>query len=318
MAQNEFAIIQHYFSAIGKPGANTVLGIGDDAAVVEVPAGCQQVISMDTLIAGVHFPDGTHPADIAYKALAVNLSDLAAMAATPSWFLLSLSLPQTDSAWLAAFAEGLAETALEFELQLIGGDTCHGALSITLQIAGLVPTDKFVTRAGANSGDLVLVSGNLGTAGLALAHLQEDLELPEEIREHCLRALNRPLPRLELADFLRRFASAAIDISDGLLGDLGHILKSSQCGARIDQTKLPVLPWIEQQSLYDIALGAGDDYEICCTVPARYRAEIESWNRRHAHCQLSVIGEVTASGFFLQSGKQETDLAAARGYRHFE
>jgi thiamine-monophosphate kinase len=318
MAQNEFAIIQQYFSAIGKPSTNTVLGIGDDAAVVEVPAGYQQVVSIDTLIAGVHFPLETNPADIACKALAVNLSDLAAMAATPSWFLLSLSLPQTEPSWLEAFAGGLRQAAAEFELQLIGGDTCHGALSISLQVAGLVPAGEFVTRAGASSGDLVLVSGKLGAAGLGLAHLQGSIDLPEALRADCLRALNRPRPRLELSGFLRRFATAAIDISDGLQGDLGHILKASRCGARIDRAALPVMPWIEQQDLYHIALGAGDDYEICCTVPAKHRAEIDEWNRRHAHCRLSTIGEITESGFYLQVGDRITDLADAKGYRHFE
>jgi thiamine-monophosphate kinase len=318
MAQDEFAIIQQYFSAIGAPAASTVLGIGDDAAVVEVPAGFQQVVSMDTLISGVHFPADTSPADIAYKALAVNLSDLAAMAATPSWFLLSLSLPQTEPSWLEAFADGLRQTAAEFELQLIGGDTCNGALSISLQVAGLVPTDKFVTRAGARPGDLILVSGELGAAGLGLAHLQGRIDLPEELRAGCLRALNRPRPRLELTDFLRQFASAAIDISDGLQGDLGHILKASRCGARIDRAAIPVMPWIKNQDLYHFALGAGDDYEICCTVPLEHRAKIENWNRRNPHCFLTAVGEITDSDFALQVGEQLTDLTDASGYRHFE
>jgi thiamine-monophosphate kinase len=318
MAQNEFAIIQQYFSAIGKPATTTVLGIGDDAAVVEVPPGYQQVVSIDTLIAGVHFPVETDPADIACKALAVNLSDLAAMAATPSWFLLSLSLPQTAPAWLEAFAGGLHQAATEFELQLIGGDTCRGELSISLQVAGLVPAGEFVTRAGAIPGDLVLVSGKLGAAGLGLAHLQGRIDLPEDLRADCLQALNRPRPRLELAVFLRQFATAAIDISDGLQGDLGHILNASHCGARIDRATIPVVDWIEQQELHEIALGAGDDYEICCTVPAKFQAEIDDWNRRHTHCHLSTIGEITESGFYLQVEDQLTDLADAGGYRHFE
>ncbi len=317
MAQNEFAIIQQYFSAIGVPAASTVLGIGDDAAVVEVPAGFQQVVSMDTLIAGVHFPQDTNPTDIACKALAVNLSDLAAMAATPSWFLLSLSLPHTDPSWLEAFADGLRQTATAFDLQLIGGDTCHGALSISIQVAGLVPAGEFVTRAGASPGDLILVSGDLGGAGLGLAYLQGRIDLPEALRADCLRALNQPRPRLELSDFLRQFASAAIDISDGLQGDLAHILKASHRGARIDLAEIPVIPWIEHQDLYHFALGAGDDYEICCTVPSKHRAEIENWNHLHPHCRLSTIGKITDSGFDLRIGKQIIDLSDARGYRHF-
>ena len=179
MAQNEFAIIQQYFSTVGEEGTGVLLGIGDDAAVVELPAGFQQVVSMDTLISGVHFPLDTAPADIAYKALAVNLSDLAAMAATPNWFLLSLTLPDFDAGWLGQFADGLRQIADQYKLRLIGGDTCRGALSISIQISGLVPAGTFVTRAGARAGDLVVVSGNLGNAGLGLAFKQGRIDLPD-------------------------------------------------------------------------------------------------------------------------------------------
>ena len=318
MAQDEFSIIQQYFADVGKTRPDTVLSIGDDAAVVEVPQGFQQVVSMDTLISGVHFAADTSPADIAHKALAVNLSDLAAMAATPDWFLLSISLPQVDADWLRQFANGLKHTAERFALQLIGGDTCRGHLSISIQIAGLVPAGRFVTRAGARPGDLLLVSGLLGNAGLGLAHQQGRAELPDDLRLRCLQALHRPQPRLELIDFLRSFASSAIDVSDGLQGDLSHILKASHCGARIDQAALPVDPWIKQQNLYHYALGAGDDYEICCSLPQKYRAEIESWNRQHADCYLTVIGELTDSGFTLQVGNEQIDLATAGGFRHFD
>jgi thiamine-monophosphate kinase len=317
MAQDEFSIIQQYFTDVGKPTPNTVLSIGDDAAVVQIPQGFQQVVSMDTLICGVHFAADTAPADIAHKALAVNLSDLAAMAATPDWFLLSISLPQVDADWLRQFADGLQHTAQHFAVQLIGGDTCRGELSISIQIAGLVPAGKFVTRAGGRPGDLLLVSGLLGNAGLGLAHQQGRVELPDEFRLRCLQALHRPQPRLELIEFLRCFASSAIDVSDGLQGDLAHILKASHCGARIDQAALPVAPWIKQHNLYHYALGAGDDYEICCSVPQEYRAEIESWNRQHADCCLTVIGELTDSGFILQAANEQIDLAAEGGFRHF-
>ena len=318
MAQDEFSIIQHYFAGVGKPTPNTVLTIGDDAAVVEVPQGFQQVVSMDTLISGVHFAADTSPADIAYKALAVNLSDLAAMAATPDWFLLSISLPRVDADWLQQFADGLRHTAERFALQLIGGDTCRGNLSISIQIAGLVPVARFVTRAGGRAGDLLLVSGVLGNAGLGLAYQQGRVELPDDLRLRSLQALNRPQPRLELVEFLRNFASAAIDVSDGLQGDLAHILDASHCGARIDRAALPVDPWIEQHNLYQYALGAGDDYEICCSVPQKYRAEVESWNRQHADCYLTQIGELTDAGYTLQVGNQQVDLATSGGFRHFD
>jgi thiamine-monophosphate kinase len=186
MAQDEFSIIQQYFADVGKQTANTVLSIGDDAAVVQIPQGFQQVVSMDTLISGVHFAADTAPADIAHKALAVNLSDLVAMAAIPDWFLLSISLPQVDADWLRQFADGLQHTAQRFAVQLIGGDTCRGQLSISIQIAGLVPAGRFVTRAGGQPGDLLLVSGSLGDAGLGLAHQQGRVELPDEFRLLCL------------------------------------------------------------------------------------------------------------------------------------
>jgi len=317
MAQDEFGIIERYFSNIGKPTDDILLGVGDDAAVVNLAAHHQLVVSMDTLLAGIHFPHDTSPADIAYKALAVNLSDLAAMAARPVWFLMSLTLPQVDSNWLSQFANGLRQTADSFGLQLIGGDTCHGELSITIQIAGSVPADQYLTRARARPGDLILVSGELGNAALGLAYHQGKIELPQDLQAKCSLALNRPRPRLELVPFLREFASAAIDISDGLQGDLAHILKASGCGAKIARVALPVNAWIEQQDVYHYALGAGDDYEICCCLPTRYQTEIETWNLRHPDCRLTVIGEVTESGYLMREGNNLIDLTQTAGYRHF-
>ncbi|MCP4983284.1 MAG: thiamine-phosphate kinase [Gammaproteobacteria bacterium] len=318
MAQDEFAIIEQYFSDIGKSAGPVSVGIGDDAAVVNVTPGNQLAVSIDTLIGGVHFSPDTSPADIAYKALAVNLSDLAAMGATPAWFLLSLTLPQIDSSWLSQFSNGLRQTADLFNCQLIGGDTCRGELSITIQITGMVPSDRSVTRKQAHPGDLILVSGELGNAALGLAYKKGEIELPEELRSKCLLALNRPQPRLELAAFLREFASAAIDISDGLQGDLAHILQASDCGARISQVAIPVNSWIEQQDAYQYALGAGDDYEICCCVAPEFKTEIDTWNRDHPDCRLTAIGEITESGYFLRVGENLVDLITARGYRHFD
>lgn len=317
MAQDEFAIIERYFSNIGKPANNIALSIGDDAAVVDVPPAEQLVVSMDTLVSGVHFPPDTSPADIAYKALAVNLSDLAAMAATPAWFLLALTLPRNDPNWLHQFARGLGQTAEAFNLQLIGGDTCHGELSISIQVAGLVPSARYVTRRYASPGDLILVTGELGNAALGLAHKQGKIVLPQKLQKKCLVALDRPQPRLELTPFLREYAHAAIDISDGLQGDLAHILKASGCGAKIMQDSLPVNTWI-RQGYYDYALAAGDDYEICCCVSPRHRAQIDQWNRGHPDCRLSIIGEITESGYTLQRGENLINLDNTKGYQHFD
>lgn len=314
---SEFAIIEQYFSDIGKAADNTLLGVGDDAAVVDLPPGQQLVVAMDTLIEGTHFPQDTSPADIAYKSLAVNLSDLAAMGATPAWFLMSLSLDSDDPQWLSGFAGSLKETAEEYGLQLIGGDTCRGKLAISIQIAGHLPNDQFVTRQGAKPGDIILVSGELGNAAMGLAQQQGKLELAPALQSKCALALNRPRPRLELGPFLRRFASSAIDISDGLVGDLKHILKASACGARVRLEALPVDPWIEQHGAWDYALGAGDDYEICCTLPVELCAEVDTWNHANLDCRLTPIGEITESGYYLQDGDNRIDLDQRQGYRHF-
>ncbi len=315
---NEFEIIEQYFSGVGPVAECTKLGIGDDAAVVEVPPGQQLVVAMDTLIEGRHFPLDTNPADLAYKALAVNLSDLAAMAADPSWFLLSLTLPDNDPHWLSQFANSLKQTADTFDLQLIGGDTCRGSLAISVQIAGLVPRGEYVRRAGAMPGDIVLVSGELGNAALGLADKQAGLELSPALQAKCSLALNRPRPRLELIPFLRDFASSAIDISDGLVGDLGHIIVASGCGARIARVAIPVNEWIERNDAYPYALDAGDDYEICCTLPAEHSDEVDSWNHSHPECRLTPIGEITEDGYFLRDGEELIDLDKRQGYRHFE
>ncbi len=317
MASDEFTIIERYFTAIGKAHCNTQLGIGDDAAVLDLPVGHQLVVSMDTLIQGVHFPIETHPSDIAYKSLVVNLSDLAAMAAEPVWFLLSITLPDSRDAWLKDFSMGLKQAAERYPIQLVGGDTCRGPLSVTIQAGGQVPVDAYIRRDKAEVGDLILITGTLGNAALGLAEMEGKIELTASEAETCRTALNRPRPRLELTPFLREFAHSAIDLSDGLQSDLGHLLNASGCGAMIDQRQIPVNDWIKQSGHYQYALNAGDDYEICCTIGARHRAAVRSWNLQHPDCFLSVIGKVTQSGFQLQADDQVIELDQSEGYRHF-
>ncbi|MCH7881846.1 MAG: thiamine-phosphate kinase [Proteobacteria bacterium] len=317
MLPTEFSLIERFFADTGNTDYPARLSQGDDAAVLDVPAGMQAVMSIDTLIGGVHFPEQTSAADVACKALAVNLSDLAAMAAKPAWFLLSLSLPGNDEVWLEEFSSSLRQVSQDYRVELIGGDTCRGALSVTIQVTGLVPEGEYVTRAGARVGDSILVSGVLGNAALGLAHLQQRIHLPESLQEVCLNALNRPKPRLELADFLARYASAAIDLSDGLVGDLSHILRNSQVGAALRQGDLPVNEWIRENDAFDYALMGGDDYEICCTLPAQYRDRIDEWNQAHPDCPLSEIGEITATDYTLIKDKQSVDLKDRQGYQHF-
>ena len=317
MSQSEFSLIERYFANTGRTPYSAKLSQGDDAAIVEIPQGKQVVMSVDTLVSGIHFPEQTSAADIAHKALAVNLSDLAAMGATPAWFLLSITLPEVNDPWLAEFSTALKDTSEQYEIELIGGDTCHGPLSISIQITGLVDKDRYVSRSGARIGDLILVSGQLGNAALGLASLQEKIRLPKELEEMAVRALNRPAPRLCLTVFLQQFSNAAIDLSDGLVGDLKHILDKSDVGAVIRQAELPVNDWIKQNNAYQFAFTGGDDYELCLTVSPDYRDDITAWNQNNPDCQLKEIGEITESGYYLIVGDQTVDLTSTKGYQHF-
>lgn len=317
MPQAEFSIIENYFANLGSSEQGTILSQGDDAAVLEVPQGKQAVMSVDTLIAGVHFPLETNSSDIAHKALAVNLSDLAAMGATPAWFLLSLTIPNTDQNWLESFSRSLGEIAEQYRIELVGGDTCHGPLSITIQVTGLVDKDNYITRSGAKVGDLILVSGQLGNAALGLAHLQNRIKLDESLILPCIQAINRPVPRLCLTEFLRDYASAAIDISDGLVGDLKHILDKSKVGATIRKNDLPVSEWIKNSNAYEYALTGGDDYELCITMPPKYRDQVVLWNRDNPDCQLQEIGAITETGYLLDAETESIDLSHSTGYQHF-
>ncbi len=314
---SEFSLIERYFRDTGVARQSTKLAQGDDAAVVEIPSGYQLVMSIDTLIDGVHFPQQTCASDIAHKALAVNLSDLAAMGANPAWFLLSISLPDTNEQWLAEFSQSLKQLAQIYQIELIGGDTCRGPLSITVQVNGLVKRNQFITRSGARSGDMIVVSGQLGDAVLGLKHLQGHISLPEAFKSTCINALNKPVPRICLTDFLQQYATAAIDLSDGLVGDLRHILAESKVGATIYQSELPVNQWITQNNAFDWALSGGDDYEMCFTLPKMYRNKLNDWNQQNRDCPLSVIGEITNTGYFLSDSRGATDLSSTQGYQHF-
>jgi thiamine-monophosphate kinase len=267
---NEFSLIDHYFKNQKLSRPDVLLGIGDDAALLKVPSNCLLVLSMDTLIEGVHFPSKTAPFDIGYKALAVNLSDLAAMGAEPAWMTLALTLPEINTTWLDEFTNGLYQLAKQFNVQLIGGDTTRGSLAITIQVHGFVPPHQALCRHNAKVGDKIYVSGTLGDAGLGLQVALDDRHLPTQDKLFALQRLNKPTPRIQLGILLREIATSAIDISDGLLADLNHILKSSRVGARIIAKNIPLssalqkLPLSEAQPL---ALTAGDDYELCFTIP---------------------------------------------------
>lgn len=275
----EFNLIARYFTRSTKRAA---LGIGDDCALIKVSAGCELAISTDTLVEGVHFFAGADAEKLGHKSLAVNLSDLAAMGATPRYVTLALTLPSIDDAWLAAFSRGFFSLADEFDVELIGGDTTRGPLSITLTIMGEIEAGRALRREGAVAGDDIWVSGTLGGAALALMHMQQKIQLQPHIFARVEDRLHRPSPRIALAQTLLGAVSAAIDISDGLVADLGHICERSKLSAVIERGLLPlasslmsVRADLREGLINECALSGGDDYELCFTAPVAARAEIE-------------------------------------------
>lgn len=309
---NEFDIIRHYFQRDVSTHKGVRTGIGDDAAVVSVPNGQELVLTMDTLIEGVHFPATTAAADIGWKALAVNLSDLAAMGAEPRWVTLSLTLPEADSDWLEKFSNGFFELAGQYSIALIGGDLTRGQLSITVQAHGVLPAGQALTRGGARTGDRIFVSGCLGDAGFALT-----MNNSQQTDYFCQR-LNRPMPRLALGQALRGLASSAIDISDGLAGDLRHILDAGDCGARVDTGKLPVsaalAAAVDGESARRLAATAGDDYELCFTVAPHDVVLVDQLSQELA-IPLTAIGTIVAGNALDWNSSDQASPYSA--FQHF-
>lgn len=292
----EFELIRRYFAARPPVRADVRVGIGDDAAVVRPPAGMDIVITTDVLVADVHFFADVDPAALGHKALAVNLSDLAATGAEPAWFTLNLTLPDADPAWLQRFAAGMFNLADEHALQLVGGDTARGPLAVGITAIGLVAEGKGLLRSGARVGDAIYVTGALGDAALALAGRQGMQRLGAEEMAFVAARLDRPTPRVDAGRALRDIATSAIDVSDGLMADLGHVLAASGVGARIEREAVPVSPVYRgrlSEVGWDYALAGGDDYELCFTVPAAGRQRIESL-ARDLNLPLTRIGEITS------------------------
>jgi len=320
---NEFELIARFFSR--PPRSPSVrLGVGDDAALLLPSPGCEIAAAVDMLVAGRHFVADTDPAGLGHKALAVNLSDMAAMGATPKWALLAGALPDSDPAWLAAFAEGLYALADAHGVDLVGGDTTRGPLNLCVTILGEVPIGAALTRAGAHPGDDIYVSGTLGDAALAVAAMAGRIDLDPAARSACMARLDRPTPRVALGEALRGVATAAIDVSDGLVGDLGHILERSGAGARIDLEKLPRSAALEKRlrgSPRSIALGCllagGDDYELCFTAPNAQRGRVDAIARELA-LPLTRIGKITAAAGLVVRDENGTPLPSLpRAYDHF-
>lgn len=320
MTDSEFDVIKQYFtSAITRD--DVAVGIGDDCALLDVPKDKQLVTTTDTLISGVHFPEQTSPEDIAYKSVAVNLSDLAAMGAEPAWVTLALTLPTIDHDWLKRFSSSFQQQLKCFNVQLIGGDTTKGALSITIHAMGFITDKQCMLRSNAKSGDRIYVSGSLGDAALGLMLLQDNA-LASTDDEYFVGRLNKPQARVMLGHALAEFSQCAIDISDGLFADLGHILESSHCGAEIVLNKIPVSIQMKNylsntnKTLGIHQLMTGDDYELCFTVSEENEARIKEI-ADNLDIPLSCIGVITqGEGItFMNNGK--VIFVPQTGFDHF-
>ena len=314
----EFEIIERYFTRpSGDP--DVLIGVGDDAAVIAVRG--LAAVTVDTLVAGVHFPDGIAPTLLGYRALAVNLSDLAAMGAEPRWCTLALTLPEPDELWLDGFSRGLFELAERHGVSLVGGDLTRGPLTITVQLMGRIDGERMLTRGGGNLGDDVYVTGTLGDSAAGIALINERVDTPPGSAGAALKArFYKPAPRVDAGLALRTLASAAIDVSDGLLADLGHICERSGCGALIDVERVPLsaelLSTFPPQIALAHALGGGDDYELCFAAPPS-RAEQIDRALEATGTTATRIGQLVAGQEVVCRRDGEPYAPRVLGFRHF-
>ena len=318
--RREFELIEKYFSRSNAKFESVIQGVGDDSAIVEIPASKQLVISTDTLLESVHFSSETAPRDIGYKSLAVSLSDLAAMGAQPEFATLNLSIPKADDRWLKRFSSGFFEIADQYNLALIGGDTVNGPLGITVTVFGSVDEGGCMLRSGARPGDGIFVTGTLGDAALGLLLANDNLGVSDEVSRYLLHRLNRPSPRVDVALGLRRHATSAIDISDGLIADLTHILEQSGVGAEIELERVPLSDAYRQLLTdvgWDHALARGDDYELCVTLPEN--SEFALVNEKLIEgVKLTRVGIITEQpGLVIKNLLQEPYHPEHSGYSHF-
>jgi thiamine-monophosphate kinase len=314
----EFALIDRLRARL-RDGADAgvVLGIGDDAALLRVPPGHELAVTSDTLVAGVHFPLDTAVADIGWKALAVNLSDLAAMGAAPAWCTLALTLPEADADWVDAFLDGFLELAAQHRVALVGGDTTRGPLAVTLTAHGLVPDREAMRRDHARAGDDVWVTGTLGDAAGGLAQVLAGGPYSAKLRYR----LDRPTPRVDAGLALRGLAHAAIDLSDGLLQDLGHVLAASGIGARLDLGRLPtsrtLADHFDERRRWELQLSGGDDYELCFTAPPSRALAIEQALAGFDVTATAIGHLVAGHGIVCTTPDGEAYTPPLAGYDHF-
>ncbi len=315
----EFELIKRHFT---RPAANAVLGVGDDCALVDVTNGMDLAVSTDTMVSGTHFFPDVNPENLGHKALAVNLSDMAAMGATPHWAMLALTVPNVNHEWLAAFAKGFFDLAQEYSVDLIGGDTTRGPLTLTVTIMGEVPAGAALRRGGAKAGNDIWVSGNVGDAALAVAHRYGRLVLDAADYHEAVMRLYEPTPRVSLGQALRGLANSAIDISDGLLADLTHICRLSNVGATVDLASVPVsaigAKHINSDEGRNAILAGGDDYELLFTAHPNSRDSIEDLTDMLG-IPITRIGQTKrGKGVSLLGADGKPVKIDGRGYDHFK
>lgn len=319
----EFELIREYFASRFQTGVRAdaehtgvALGIGDDCALLVPPAGKMLATSVDTLVAGVHFPAAANPYQIASRSLRVNLSDLAAMNAEPLWFTLALTLPESRADWLEPFARGLADTARQFGITLVGGDTTKGPLSITIQVTGAC--DAPLRRDGASAGDTIFVSNKLGAAAAGLPIVLEEFDPSVQQRQQAEDAYYFPEPQFQVARAIGRYASAALDISDGFLVDLGHICSSSNLGAQVELDQFPVadlaysMSGESEEVALETALTGGDDYQLCFTVPEKHLAAVQQ-----LQLPVTAVGHLLSEAGICCRLHGRPWQPRGTGYRHF-
>ncbi len=319
--KSEFSLIEEYFMDITRNKGDVILGIGDDCALLECPDDHVIAVSIDTLVEGIHFFKAVDPETLGYRSLAVGLSDLAAMGAEPAWFTVSLTLPSSNSdIWLRAFSQGMSILAKQYDIQLVGGDTTRGPMSISIQVYGFVKAKLALRRNGAQAGDLIYVSGTLGDAGAALQlELQRwDHKLLTVLDKlYLVQRLEQPTPRLRLGISLLNYATSAIDISDSLSADLSHILRKSGVGATVELAKLPLSSSLQKISIdkaIQFALSSGDDYELCFTIPPTKLVEF----KLAVVERCTLIGRINdIPGLVVIASDGQEQLIIGAGYNHF-
>jgi len=318
----EFELINSYFADRGPKRKDVVLGVGDDAALTKVPEDNLLVVATDTMVEGVHFFEDAPAKSIGHKCLAVNLSDFAAMGAEPAWASVAITLPDSDETWVKEFTDGLFEIAEYYNVQVIGGDTTQGPLTVTVSIKGFIREDKALLRSGAKTGDWIYVTGQLGDAALTVANKLGQIDIDPNLATLSEQKFNYPSARIAAGHVLRHAATSAIDVSDGVLQDLTHILQASDVSAEICVDKLPISPSVKsmlsEQQAIEFALVGGEDYELLFTLPEEQKAYLDQ-NATAMGVEFTCIGQIkgTGSGIQLVKDGEKYPLPTKQGFQHF-